>query len=236
MLSAEIIKFDVGCSYGFLEGREIVPFRPVSIALRERKPLLIVGENGSGKTTLLRAIIGAEPNAFGEMELSSAQGSGGDIVALGDFSALGLTCRYLPQNPRNGIPRDVVVGTALKIAGVLAREKVQDPSKGGLEACCGRKLANIVWDLRDRHVSKLSGGESQILALVLALLARPDLLVLDEPTAALSGSRRAAVASLLWGDLHDSDLSLDVRPRWLMLSSHDQVLVDSLDGAIVRLA
>lgn len=141
----------------------------VSIRVEPGEIVTIVGPNGSGKTTLLRAIIGATPVSAGTVSSASGLVTGYVPQRLHIDPTLPITVRRFLRLPRTGSGRDS--------AAALARAGVAD-------------LAN-------RQMAQLSGGQLQRVLLARALVNRPDLLLLDEPTAGLDQPGSAAFYQLL---------------------------------------
>ncbi|SEP40451.1 ABC-2 type transport system ATP-binding protein [Rhodospirillales bacterium URHD0017] len=137
----------------------------------------LVGPDGAGKTTLLRLIAGLlEPDA-------------GSITVLGSDSVTGVArfqrdIGYMPQ--RSGLYEDLTVGENLRLCADL--HELDDETRGErLAALLGfTRLSPFV----NRLAGQLSGGMKQKLALATALLARPRLLLLDEPSAGVDPASR----------------------------------------------
>jgi molybdate transport system ATP-binding protein len=137
----------------------------------------IFGPSGSGKTSLLDAIAGLRPIAGGEIEIggktlfSSAQGI--------DLPPRHRGMGYVPQEgalfPHLSVRKNILFGAERSSAGNGAKSIRLEHVLEVLEI--GHLLA--------RAVANLSGGEAQRVALARAILARPQLLLLDEPLAAL---------------------------------------------------
>ncbi|MEC5399566.1 ABC transporter ATP-binding protein [Uliginosibacterium sp. H1] len=153
--------------------------RDISLNIRAGETLGLVGRNGAGKTTLLRCLLGlafpdgGEARVFGESAASmSAQAKSrlGYVAQGGDVPAL-LSGKEL---------LDMMEGWQPNWSRPWANELVQ----------------RFAVPLQTR-ADKLSGGERQLLALVLAMGHRPDLLVLDEPVASLDPVVRREVAATL---------------------------------------
>ncbi|HEX9329666.1 MAG TPA: ATP-binding cassette domain-containing protein [Reyranella sp.] len=137
----------------------------------------LVGPDGAGKTTLLRLIAGLlRPDA-------------GAITVLGHDSVSGITLfqrdiGYMPQ--RSGLYDDLTVGENLRLHADL-HELDDNTRRERFAALLGfTRLATFV----DRLTGQLSGGMKQKLALATALLARPRLLLLDEPSAGVDPASR----------------------------------------------
>ena len=150
--------------------------REVSLDLHHGERLALVGANGSGKTTLLRLLHGLLPCSSGSRVLR-ADGPAPMVAMLFQrpfVLSLSVRQNLLVALWLRGVPRTERVARA---AGALRRV--------GLEGLAGRPA-------RD-----LSGGQQQRLARARAWAVRPDLLLLDEPTASLDPSAKREVESLI---------------------------------------
>lgn len=146
--------------------------------------LCLSGPNGAGKSTLLKCILGLVTPTTGQITI-------GGLPALEGRKKVG----YVPQ--RKGFDRDfpatpldvVVANLRGRWPLVIAAEE-RDVAMAALERCGAAKLANA--EMRD-----LSGGETQRVFLARALATKPELLVLDEPTAGVDVGGRAAIVDLM---------------------------------------
>ena len=135
----------------------------------------LVGHNGAGKSTTLWAITGVLRPAAGEIALG-----GRSIVGLSPDAILRLGISLVPENRR--IFGRLTVGENLRIGTSARKDRKQ--AEADIKSMCERFPA--LGNYFDRPGSKLSGGEQQQLAIARALLARPKLLLLDEPTLGLA--------------------------------------------------
>jgi len=145
---------------------------------------VLVGPSGAGKTTLLRAIAGLEPVREGTLELGDRRVDAAVPAHRRRVSVVFQEPRLLPH-----LRVDDNVALPLRAAGAGRRER--RARAAGLLEDVGLAA------LGDRAVHGLSGGEQQRVALARALCGEPDLLLLDEPLAAVDPNRREALRRLI---------------------------------------
>lgn len=147
----------------------------VSISVGEGLIVALIGANGAGKTTLLRAISGLKAPTSGEIWYQQARIDG---MAAHRISALGIM--HVPEGRRVLAPLTVMENLQMG----AYRRKNKREVEGDL-----RKIFDSFPILKERSeqaAGSLSGGEQQMLAIARALMARPKLLLLDEPTMGIS--------------------------------------------------
>jgi len=153
----------------------------------------LLGPSGSGKSTLLRAIVGVQRIVSGSVDVLGCSAGSADIRAR---------IGYMTQAP--SIYGDLTVGENL----VFFARVLDVP-----QAAVDRVLAEVSMEqFRARVVNRLSGGQRARVSLAAALLAEPDLLVLDEPTVGLDPVLRRDLWELFHG--------LAERGTTLLVSSH----------------
>jgi urea transport system ATP-binding protein len=144
--------------------------RGVNLSIRPKTVFCLMGRNGVGKSTTLKALMGLLPVECGTVKL---EGSSIDHVASADRARLGLG--YVPQG-REIFPH-LTVEENLFI-GLNARGQKRDANQTERIYT----LFPIIKEFLHRKGGMLSGGQQQQLAIARALLTKPKLLILDEPT------------------------------------------------------
>ena len=168
------------------DGREIL--HDVSLSVGAGEVVAILGANGSGKSTLIRTVLGLVPLGRGTIELF-----GTPQRRFKDWARIG----YVPQRLGAGGGVPATVGEVVA-SGRLARRGIFRPPGAADRAAVRQALTDV--GLLDRigdPVATLSGGQQQRTLIARALAGRPDLLVLDEPTAGVDAASQEAFAAAL---------------------------------------
>jgi len=150
----------------------------VTFHVRAGEIVALIGANGAGKTTLLRTLTGLVPARAGEVFFKDRSLRGvrtEEVVAMG--------CSLVPEG-RQVFATMPVRENLLLGAHVQVRRGRRDEVRRDLERVYA--LFPRLAERREQHAGTLSGGEQQMLALGRALMARPSLVMLDEPTMGLA--------------------------------------------------
>jgi len=150
--------------------------RGVDLEVPQGSCTALLGRNGVGKTTLLRCLMGMLPVRSGSVVFA-----GTDLMPLKPYQRARLGIGYVPQG-REIFPR-LSVAENLSVGEAAAAERQELESQRELEALFPGLRA-----MRSRPGGNLSGGQQQQLAVARALIARPKLLLLDEPTEGIQPS------------------------------------------------
>ncbi len=161
---------DLRSGYGKME-----VLHGIDLVVREGEVVAVLGPNGAGKTTLLNSIFGIATIHSGQVILA-----GKDVTGLKPHQIVRLGVGYAPQT--NNVFPELTVEDNL-VMGAYMRGR--DPSiKDDIKEMF--KLFPEIARRRNQKAKTLSGGERQMLAVARALMSRPKLLLLDEPTAGLA--------------------------------------------------
>jgi ABC-type Mn2+/Zn2+ transport system ATPase subunit len=164
-------------SFGYA-GRAIV--RNVSLEIHRSELVAVVGANGSGKTTLLRGLLGFAPLLAGRIA-----------------RAPGLRIGYVPQRDEIDPLYPLAAEDVVRLGTYGDLQPWQRVSAGARERV-RRALSDCRADAFARHpFGALSGGQKQRVLVARALATRPDLLLLDEPTAGVDAESAAGIVDVL---------------------------------------
>jgi len=172
---------DLSAFYG-----RVQVLRRVTLHVERRECVAVLGPNGAGKTSLLRSITGAIKTE-GEMTFD-----GRSISRAPTHRIARLGIGHVPEG--RGTFVDLTVEENLRL-GLMGRSRAKDARAEDLERVY--QTFPILQQFRTRPAGALSGGQQQILALMRSLLARPTLLLIDEPSLGLAPLVTAELFDLL---------------------------------------
>jgi branched-chain amino acid transport system ATP-binding protein len=159
---------DVEARYG-----PIVALHGISLTVDPGEVVALLGANGAGKTTTLRSVSGTV------QKRGKVLYAGKDVTRASADQLAKLGVAHVPEG--RGILTELTVWENLRMGAYVRRDR-------GVRADLERVAGHFPWMLerRGQEAGTLSGGEQQMLALARALVARPKLLMLDEPSLGLA--------------------------------------------------
>jgi branched-chain amino acid transport system ATP-binding protein len=161
---------NLSVSYG-----KVMALETVSLSLAAGELVTLVGTNGAGKSTLMKAIMGLVRPAHGEIEFE-----GGSLIGQETYAIANRGIAYVPEG--RGTLRELSVRENLRL-GAFSR-----PWDARARADLDNVLDRfpVLAERINQHAGTLSGGEQQMLVIGRALMARPKLMLLDEPSLGLA--------------------------------------------------
>ncbi|OLS23349.1 MAG: High-affinity branched-chain amino acid transport ATP-binding protein LivF [Candidatus Heimdallarchaeota archaeon LC_3] len=189
-----------------LEGRNIISgygklqvINGINIQISEGELVTIIGPNGSGKSTLIRTLIGLVELFSGNVFIRGREVS---HMLPHEIIRSGIPLSYVPQLnnvfPSLTIEENLKMGFYVRKWDKFYRERL----KSMLE------LFPILEERFKQEASLLSGGERQMLALARALIPNPEILILDEPTAALAPNIAEEILQLILKLIRELSISI----------------------------
>ena len=154
----------------------IQALRGISMEVPDGKIVTLIGANGAGKSTTLRTITGLVKAASG-----SIQWNGGELLGKSIDKIIGEGIAMSPEGRR--VFPDLTVLENLKLGAYLRRDKAEIAKDLQWVYELFPRLKERDWQL----AGTLSGGEQQMLAVGRALMSRPQLVLMDEPSLGLAG-------------------------------------------------
>jgi zinc transport system ATP-binding protein len=177
-MSGEVVRVEnLGCCY-----REGCVLEDISFMVTAGDYVGIVGPNGSGKSTLVQALLGLVPISRGTARLFGSRCDG-----FSDWSRIG----YLPQSLH--LLNPIFPATVAETVGLGLLSLKRFPrrlSRHDRETVEATLDTLGIYDIRSKLIGELSGGQQQRVLLARAMVNQPELLILDEPTAALDPETR----------------------------------------------
>ncbi|HET6447710.1 MAG TPA: ABC transporter ATP-binding protein [Conexibacter sp.] len=205
------------------------------LAVAEGELVAIVGPNGAGKTSLLGAIAGSVPASGGTVRFRDR-----DVTGMHPDRIARCGISLVPEGGH--VFTRLSVAENLRLAGAARRDR-SDAARATSEAI---ERVPVLRDLLERRAGTLSGGEQQQLAIARALVTRPQLLLLDEPSLGLSplaielvfgivAELKASGTTILLVE-QATARALDVADRGLLMRDGRLEAVDAADAGALRAA
>ncbi|MFT0172643.1 ABC transporter ATP-binding protein [Paraburkholderia mimosarum] len=161
---------DLAVSYGGIRA-----VKGISLAVGQSEIVSLIGSNGAGKTTALRAISGLLPCETGQIRFD-----GRDIGGMSADMRVGAGLAQVPEGRH--VFASLTIEENIKLGAYVRTDRKDIPQD--IERMY--TLFPILKERRKQQAGTMSGGEQQMLAIARAMMCRPKLLILDEPTMGLS--------------------------------------------------
>jgi putative tryptophan/tyrosine transport system ATP-binding protein len=216
---------------------EVVALDGIDLEVEPGDFVTMIGSNGAGKSTLLNAIAGSFPLSSGVIRLKGA-----DLTKMSEYARARMIGRVF-QDPRAGTAPSMTIEENLAMALLRSQRR---GLRWGVTSARRRRIRELLsllgMSLEDRlsaPVAKLSGGQRQALALVMATAACPGLLLLDEHTAALDPKVAQTINELTASIVSEQSLTtvmvthnMEMALRWgnrLLMMHQGRVVFDVRD-------
>jgi ABC-type Mn2+/Zn2+ transport system ATPase subunit len=193
-------------------GRTVIQ-RELSFTIEQGDYFGLVGPNGAGKTTIVRAMLGALTPLAGEIAFQTVNGN---PPGLG----------YVPQRDSVNLILPYTVGEVVMMGRYRKLGLLRRPAEADRTAVTSSLDHVGMTGARDLPLRELSGGQRQRVLIARALVTKPDLLILDEPTNGMDLSSKSAILDLI-ARLHEEDKIT------IVMVSH---LLDDVANTVRRIA
>lgn len=172
----------------FNYGKKVI-LKDLNISLKQSQTLAILGPNGIGKSTLIRILLSLLPMQSGEVILNGE-----------NFKSLSLKERakligYVPQNEKPNFAFSVLdmimlgKNASIGLFKAPSKKDIEDARQAAILAGCEHLL--------EQKIDELSGGQMQLVLIARAIISKPKLLIMDEPTSFLDTTHQDEILSLI---------------------------------------
>ncbi len=213
------------------EGGQLHALKNVSFEVPERRIVGVVGESGCGKSTLINAILGLLADN-GSVDAGSITFEGEDLTRLGAARMQELRGQRIStvfQDPMGALNPVLSVGRQMRnIQYRSGRSRNEKDARS--EAMLRQVRIPDAQSALAQYPHEFSGGMQQRVAIAMALMMRPALLIADEPTTALDATLEVATIELL------QELQQDIACSVLFISHHLGVIAELCDDVVVMYA
>ena len=172
--------------------------RDVDLTVNSREMVCLIGRNGVGKTTLLKSIIGLLKPKRGEIIFN-----GNSLIRKEPHQRAKSGIAYVPQGreiiPYLTVEENLLIGLEALPGGLIKNKKIDNMVY---------ELFPILKDFLKRKGGDLSGGQQQQLAIARALLGKPKLLLLDEPTEGIQPNIVLDIEHAIKTIIHETSMSV----------------------------
>ena len=227
LLEAHQVGVSFTSKQGWFGKRVFHAVSAVDLKLQRGETLGIVGESGSGKTTLGMALLALQPMCAGKVHFNGRRIDNAQRHAL---QTMRRNMQVVFQDPFASLSPRMTVGQIVVEGLVLHRPELTEAEREALVLQMlvevGLSQANGVSHVLQRYPHEFSGGQRQRIAIARAVVLRPEVLVLDEPTSSLDVSVQQQVLALL------SELQVRHGISYIFIS-HDLAVVRAMSHRVM---
>jgi alpha-D-ribose 1-methylphosphonate 5-triphosphate synthase subunit PhnL len=208
----EIVNLQKRFELHILNEKQIEALRQVSFDVHEGEVVALTGKSGSGKSSLMKCLYRTYLASCGKILYRTAHGKTIDLATAPDYEVLQIRKSEMTYCSQflQVIPR--VTAMNVVAAGLVARGSSMADAQLATSECFER--LSLPFDLWDAYPSTFSGGEQQRVNIARAMISRPRILLVDEPTASLDLKTKDAVIEML--------LDLKRQGTTIILITHDE--------------
>jgi alpha-D-ribose 1-methylphosphonate 5-triphosphate synthase subunit PhnL len=208
----EVVDLQKQFELHILNEKRIEALHQVSFDVNEGEIVALTGKSGSGKSSLMKCIYRTYLASNGSILYRNAHGQIVDLASASDYEVLRIRKTEMTYCSQflQVIPR--VSALDVVASGLVARGRSMEEAQRATSECFER--LSLPFDLWDAYPSTFSGGEQQRVNIARAMISRPRILLVDEPTASLDLKTKDAVIEML--------LDLKRAGTTVILITHDE--------------
>jgi len=203
---------NVSFSYGAKRRIKTEALKNINFSIEKKDFLAVLGPNGSGKSTLIKVIAGLLKPQAGEVSLS------GQNVKEIQPRTLAKTLAYVPQFSGSVFPYSVYEIAAMGRNPFLNAWGFEDPHDKEIVEESLRLVG--IYELRNKGINEISGGEAQRAFIARALAQEPEFILLDEPNAHLDVKHQVSIFNLLRNLNSEKNLTIAAISHDFNLAAH----------------
>ena len=213
------------------EDGDLHALRDVSFSVPEKSIVGVVGESGCGKSTLINSVLGLLAQN-GQIDAGEVLFKGQDLLKLSHEQMQdirGINIATVFQDPMGALNPVISVGKQMEHIQYRSSQTKSEKKQKAIEMLRRVRIPDPVAAYA-RYPHEFSGGMKQRIAIAMALMMEPDLLIADEPTTALDATLEVATIELL------KDLQEQIGCSVLFISHHLGVIAELCDDVVVMYA
>ena len=211
----EIIRFeDIALAYDSIKGDPKIIFESLNLSIKRGDKIALIGSNGAGKSTLMKLLVGLVKTRVGKISFNNKNINEIDEEEIARYISL------VYQNPEEMFIQDSIYED---IAFAMKEREIADYEEKTSDLINRFRLS----DLKDRDGRLLSGGQMRRASVAIGIALKPQVLLLDEPTANLDMATRTEIIKVL------EDIKAETET--VIIATHDMKLVSQWADRVIVL-